>query len=104
MAEEEQARNEEDEMIEAEVSQATTDPAPEYLLSLAIGFLPHLHSLKTFPFLIFTWNIYFIYFILPYFSYLFKLTLVESKRRQLYLKALMDEELFEGYLEDKGIT
>ena len=30
--EEEQARNEEDEMIEAEISQATTDPAPEYLL------------------------------------------------------------------------
>ena len=30
--EEEQARNEEDEMIEAKVSQATTNPAPEYLL------------------------------------------------------------------------
>ena len=29
--EEEQARNEEDETIEAEVSQATTYPAPEYL-------------------------------------------------------------------------
>ena len=29
--EEEQARNEEHEMIEAEVSWATTDPAPEYL-------------------------------------------------------------------------
>ena len=29
--EEEQARNEEDEMIKSEVSWATTDPAPEYL-------------------------------------------------------------------------
>ena len=29
--EEEQARNEEDEMIEAKVSQAAADPAPEYL-------------------------------------------------------------------------
>ena len=29
--EEEQARNEEDETIEAKVSRATTDPAPEYL-------------------------------------------------------------------------
>ena len=33
MAEQEQARNEEDEMIEAEVSWATADPAPEYLPS-----------------------------------------------------------------------
>ena len=29
--EEEQARNEEDEMIEAKLSWSTTDPAPEYL-------------------------------------------------------------------------
>ena len=29
--EQEQARNEEDETIEAKVSQAATDPAPEYL-------------------------------------------------------------------------
>ena len=31
MAEEEQARNEEEEMIQAKISWATPDPAPEYL-------------------------------------------------------------------------
>src|ERR1700743_3077434 len=46
-------------------------------------------------------------FYLPYpflFLLSFQVHTIRKQRRQLYSKALMDEELFEAYLEDKGIT
>ena len=62
---------------------------------------------KLFFFLIITWNI-----ILSHLSFLIFLSflqtpLVESKtstKATAILKALMDKELFEVYLEDEGIT
>ena len=51
------------------------------------------------------------YLVLPIFSYFpylfFRLTPIESKtntKATAILKALMNEEVFEVYLEDKGIT